>query len=207
MNYWSHHQNTNPQPEWLQIYFRLFTWLMSTFVCPVWIVWCGCKTHFSNPFFRLSCWNCGSCRSATSASLNSGGVLLFGLGLFLVFRNPDYKNKLKWWPKSCFINFACNFKETIISFCKIKAEYESFFLTNVFFLWYFFSVVVVMWLPLSHILPLGWTVGVTHLVRWRLDSCTSISVLLNSFSSFLMAACAAERRMRLGAPEDDLVFL
>lgn len=34
----------------------------------------------------------------------------------------------------------------------------------------------------------------THLVRWRLDSCTSISVLLNSFNSFLMAAWISHRQ-------------
>lgn len=33
-----------------------------------------------------------------------------------------------------------------------------------------------------------------YLVKWRLDSCTSISLLLKSLSSFLIAACRAQTR-------------
>lgn len=38
-------------------------------------------------------------------------------------------------------------------------------------------------------------ITLAHLVKWRLDSCTSISVLLNSFSSFLMAAWTTHKHL------------
>lgn len=39
--------------------------------------------------------------------------------------------------------------------------------------------------------------GSLYLVKWRLDSCTSISLLLKSLSSFLIAACRGQRGRRL----------
>lgn len=36
-----------------------------------------------------------------------------------------------------------------------------------------------------------------YLVKWRLDSCTSISLLLKSLSSFLIAACRGQKRRRI----------
>lgn len=39
---------------------------------------------------------------------------------------------------------------------------------------------------------------VRYLVKWRLDSCTSISLLLKSLSSFRIAACRGQTRGKIG---------
>lgn len=42
-----------------------------------------------------------------------------------------------------------------------------------------------------------WMAPAHYLVKWRLDSCTSISLLLKSLSSFLIAACRGQNKKRI----------